>query len=219
MVLHRFSLMQIKDGRETVFIRETGCAKGLFKDTVRKYANGLLNSHGGIIYFGIDPNGTIVGMKISRKEEDDFRLSIDHTIGSFQPFISGNLYRLTFIPLQVQNQVSDYKVIELKVSVGEIGEIYEDGLSKVYIIDSSSLIGPLYPQELKELIILKYKESMEGAEEANKYMTPHLAVARATAKSRKVSAENKLDSIVEEVGGDVPKKAGRNLVKYDGEYF
>ena len=217
MILQRFTFMQIKDGRETVFIRETGNAKG-FKDSVRKYANGLLNSHGGIIYFGIDPNATIIGMKISRKEEDDFRLSIDHTIGSFQPFISGNLYRLTFIPLQVQNQVSDYKVIELKVSVGEIGEIYEDGLSKVYIIDATSLIGPLFPQELKELIILKYKESIEGAEEANKYMTPHLAVARATAKSKNISDTNKLYSIIEEVVEEVQKTNGRDFQKYNGVY-
>ena len=29
---------------------------------------------------------------------------------------------------------------------------------QVYLVDASRLIGPLYPQELKELILLKYKE-------------------------------------------------------------
>ena len=32
-------------------------------------------------------------------------------------------------------------------------------LFQVYIVDSMKLIGPLYPQELKELILLKYKQA------------------------------------------------------------
>ena len=51
--------------------------------------------------------------------------------------------------------------------------------------DTGDLIGPLYPQELKELILLKYKESMEGAEEALKFTTPNLAAVRAKAKIAK----------------------------------
>ena len=38
--------------------------------------------------------------RISRKEEDDFRLAIDHTIGRFLPLVSADLYRLTFLTLR-----------------------------------------------------------------------------------------------------------------------
>ena len=55
--------------------------------------------------------------------------TVGHTIGSYQPFISANLYKLTVIDLVENNNrgYCDYKLIELKVSVGDLGEIYEDG--------------------------------------------------------------------------------------------
>ena len=112
--------------------------------------------------------------------------TVGHTIGSYQPFISANLYKLTVIDLvENNNGYCDYKLIELKVSVCDLGEIYEDGFKKVYIVDTGDLIGPLYPQELKELILLKYKESIEGAVEALKFTTPNLAAVRAKAKIAK----------------------------------
>ena len=37
--------------------------------------------------------GTIRGKSICRKEEDELRLAIDRTLGSFQPFVSSQLYR------------------------------------------------------------------------------------------------------------------------------
>lgn len=182
----RFTKVPKKDGRETIFILETGSPRGEFRETVRKYVNGLLNSHGGVLYFGTDINGTATGVPISRKGEDEYKLAVDHTIGSFSPFIGSSLYKLSFIDLvEKNNRYCDYKIIELKVSVGELGEIYEDGFKKVYIVDTGDLIGPLYPQELKELILLKYKESIEGAEEALKFTTPNLAAVRAKAKIAK----------------------------------
>ena len=144
--------------------------------------NGLLNSHGGVIYFGVTTDGIITGVRISRKEEDDFRLAIDQTIGQFLPLVSADLYRLSFITLKAHHH--HYKIIELKVSVGKVGDIYEDGEAKVFIIDNTLLIGPLWPQELRELILLKYKEATESAEDVAKFETPHLAVARAAAKSK-----------------------------------
>ena len=40
MSLQRFTKMEKKDGRETIYIRKTVNAKGEFKEKVRKYANG-----------------------------------------------------------------------------------------------------------------------------------------------------------------------------------
>ena len=74
----RYSKFFEKDGRETVFLEDIGNASSAFRINIRNYANGLLNSHGGIIYFGVDASGKILGKKISRKEEDEYRLTIDH---------------------------------------------------------------------------------------------------------------------------------------------
>ena len=91
MSLERLSFMTSKEGRETVFIRNAGHPKDMFNDLVRKNVNGLLNSHGEVIYVGVVPDRNIVGLRINRKGEEDFRLSVDHTIGSFMPFVSAKV--------------------------------------------------------------------------------------------------------------------------------
>ncbi|XP_066931959.1 microtubule-associated protein RP/EB family member 1-like [Clytia hemisphaerica] len=182
-LMRRFSKIESKAGRETIFIETIGFAKGAFQEEVRLWSNGLLNSHGGVIYFGVNSSGIIKGKLISRKEEDDLRLAVDRTFGHFQPFVSSQHYRLSFVPLD-----GGYRYIELKVSIGEMGEIYEDGRQQVYIIDAAKLIGPLHPQELQELILLKYKQSIEGAEEAAKYCTPNLHRAKSLARTAKKPA-------------------------------
>ena len=182
----RYDKMPVRADRETVFVKETGNCKSQFKVHVRNLVNGLLNSHGGVVYFGVTNEGIMTGLRISRKEEDDFRLAVDHTIGRFLPLVSADLYRLTFITLRGRGHHDDvsHKIIELKVSVGKVGEIYEDGEGKVVIIDKGLVIGPLHPQELRELVLLKYKEAMEGAEEVAKFATPHLAKEKAAARNK-----------------------------------
>ena len=133
----RFNRMPVRNGRETVFMKETGSCRGLFKVHVRKLVNGLLNSHGGIIYFSVTLDGIITGLRISRKEEVEFRLAVDHTIRKFSPLVSADLYRISFLPLRERNHPSEsssYKLIELTNSVGKLGDIYEDGESKMIII-------------------------------------------------------------------------------------
>ena len=138
--------------------------------------------------------------------------------GSFQPFISATHYRVSFIEVTDKPSTTNLKIIEIKVSVGDLGEIYEDGMFSVYIIDNKNLIGPLLPQELKELIILKYKDSIEGAEEARRYATPNLAIARETAKQKKVSQCAQLSSIIEEVVNDVDRDRKGLKVNDDKRY-
>jgi len=128
----------------------------------------------------------VYGVSMNRKDEDEYRLMCDRTIGSFMPLVGMGNYSLKFWPV-LKKGSSDYKVVELKVSVGQKGEIYEDGLMKVYLVDTGLLIGPLHPQEIKELVLLKHKENIEGAEEARRFMTP--AITEAKAKAR-VSADD-----------------------------
>jgi len=166
---------------------------------VKQFANGLLNSHGGVLYFGVDYKGTVLGEKISRKDEDAYRLVVDRTLGKFEPLVSTQHYRIAFLSLE--DPYYNYYVIELKISVGELGEIYENGEANVFLVDDGLLLGPLYPQELKELIMLKYKESIEGAEEANKFLTPYLHTARETCKRKALTKRRPLVCIQEETTG------------------
>jgi len=179
MALIRYTKIEEKTGRETVFFPTL---TSNYQQQIRMYANGLLNSHGGVIYIGVGTQGLVTGLSISRKDEDRYRLAIDRVFSCFQPFVSSQHYRLNFLEVTDSSSKSNFVVIEIKVSVGDIGEIYEDGQQSVYLVDEKVLIGPLFPQELKELILLKYKEVIEGAEEVNRYLTPNLATARKQAK-------------------------------------
>ncbi|XP_065677769.1 uncharacterized protein LOC100215136 isoform X3 [Hydra vulgaris] len=199
MGLKRYSNIKVKEGREVVFLESIGYPGGSFKDKVRSYCNAFLNSHGGILYFGCGSDGCIYGGNITRKMEDDYRLAFDSVVRNFVPFVPVDKYRLSF--LFIDNE-KDLAIIEIKVSIGDVGEIYEDGLCNVYIIDCGSLVGPLYPQELRELILLKYKESVEGAEEAKKFFTPNIIQARE--KVKLTSQKRKLEPIVEESTAKVP---------------
>ena len=50
-----------------------------------------------------------------------------------------SFYRLTFLPVENNRGQSRLMIIELKVSVGDLGEIYEDGHQKVcFLIAISS---------------------------------------------------------------------------------
>ncbi|XP_065651821.1 uncharacterized protein LOC100215136 isoform X4 [Hydra vulgaris] len=212
MGLKRYSNIKVKEGREVVFLESIGYPSGSFKDKVRSYCNAFLNSHGGILYFGCGSDGCIYGGNITRKTEDDYRLAFDSVVRNFVPFVPVDKYRLSF--LFIENE-KDLAIIEIKVSIGDVGEIYEDGLCNVYIIDCGSLVGPLYPQELRELILLKYKESVEGAEEVKKFFTPNIIQAREKAKL--TSQKRKLEPIAEESRAKVPPinivKINRGLSK------
>ena len=162
------------------------------------YANGLLNSQIDVIYFGVTKTGIAGGIVISHKQEDEYRLACDRVISNFEPFVSANHYRLTFLSIENNRGQSRLMIIELKVSVGDLGEIYEDGHQKVYLVDETIKIGPLDPQEIKELVLLKYKESIEGAEEANNLLTPHLMKARQSTKINKKKTFRPCERIEEE---------------------
>ena len=98
MILYRIFLFlcRIKTGRENIFIEHIGSPTGVFANDVRMYANGLLNSQSGAIYFGVTKIGIAGGLIISRKQEDEYRLACDRVISNFAPFVSANHYRLTF---------------------------------------------------------------------------------------------------------------------------
>ena len=41
-----------------------------------------------------------------------------------------------------------------------IGEIYMNSMEQVYVVRQRDFFGPLIPQEIKELVITKYRKDM-----------------------------------------------------------
>jgi hypothetical protein len=50
----------------------------------------FLNAQGGAIYLGIDPKGTVVGQKLSRKEQDSFKLFMKQLLEKVHPKVDLN---------------------------------------------------------------------------------------------------------------------------------
>ena len=73
--------------------------KNLFNLDVRmivNYISGFLNSYGGTIYFGIADDGTIRGTNLSRKDIDEFLLSLDYRLRKFRPRVFPDQVNVTF---------------------------------------------------------------------------------------------------------------------------
>ncbi|XP_065062607.1 uncharacterized protein LOC135689351 [Rhopilema esculentum] len=153
--------------KDTIFISDAT----RFQQDVRRNSNGLINANGGVIYFGITTSGRVEGVYVSRTREDEYRLTVDCTIGSFQPFYAPFNYRIIFHPINK----TDYKVIELKISAGAPGQIYEDGQQKLYLFSDNEVLGPLWPLEIQHLVKKRFQESLKSFTGLESYTTPALA--------------------------------------------
>ncbi|XP_031562402.1 schlafen-like protein 1 [Actinia tenebrosa] len=139
------------------FFKNIGYPSGEFANTIREYGNALLNTKGGFLVFGVQENGRINGLNISRQNEDLYRLSLDRELRNFTPAVSPNLYRLSVVKVGYMSNI-----MEVRISAGPIGEMYQNQYEQVYIVKNRKLVGPLWPQELKALIIQKYKEELQA---------------------------------------------------------
>ena len=54
----------------------------------------------------------------------------------------------------------DSKAIFFKMGAAPIGEMYMNGSEKVYVVRQRDFFGPLIPQEIKELVLAKYREDL-----------------------------------------------------------
>ena len=53
--------------------------------------------------------------------------------------------------------------MEIKIGAGPIGEMYMNYSEEVYVIRKRKLFGPLIPQEIKDLVIAKYREEVASS--------------------------------------------------------
>ena len=90
----------------------------------------MLNSSGGILAFGVHNNGVILGVKLTKGEEDLLKCTIDETMKGISPCVRCNQYLVKFTPVKSQFFMDDSQhkrhVLEIKVTAGDPYELYED---------------------------------------------------------------------------------------------
>lgn len=169
------------DGRVYFYFGKLGFPSGSFKQVLSKYVNALLNTKGGMLVFGVEPSGKIVGSNIyGRQQEDLYKLELDTEVRTTRPTVSPSLCRFVVTRLE---ETQNLCVVEIKISAGPIGEIFMNSSEQVYVIRKRLLFGPLIPQEIKDLVIAKYREEITS--------TCHLLSPKVTneAKQKEVKGE------------------------------
>jgi len=106
---------------------------------IEKYINAFLNTNGGVIFFGIEDDGTVQGIQLDRGSRDHLRTEISKLINRFQPSVEPDLYRIDFVP--VTGAESTY-VVEIHVSRGT-ASLYMTGSQNFFIRrDGSNFLMP-----------------------------------------------------------------------------
>ncbi|XP_037076878.1 uncharacterized protein LOC119098055 [Pollicipes pollicipes] len=67
---------------------------------VSRNLNAFLNTgRGGTVYCGVDDNGRVLGMHLTRYQKDHVRLSVRDTLRRYQPAVPDDRHRITFVPV------------------------------------------------------------------------------------------------------------------------
>ncbi|KAL0216674.1 hypothetical protein P9112_008858 [Eukaryota sp. TZLM1-RC] len=85
------------------------------------YVNAFLNSgSAGTIYFGIEDDGTILGVILPRSLRDEIRLKIDGGLNYFKPQVDPKLLTIEFVPVVSDSGffIEDLFVLEVSVAIG-----------------------------------------------------------------------------------------------------
>lgn len=113
-----------------------------------------------VLVFGVEPkNAKILGLQVLREGEDLIKRDLDGTLSSMCPTVSPNLCRVEVSQLQDAPRI----VVVIKISPGPIGDIFMNQWEQVFVIRRRELFGPLFPQEIKELVIAKYREEISSS--------------------------------------------------------
>lgn len=127
--------------------------------TVTGYVCAYLNSYGGKMFFGINDDGFVKGIHLTRKDIDDFQVQLDIALRNFTPRVMPDQVKLDFHEVAVdQNHtyiVLDRYVVEISVFCHSYNKFYttHEGL---FLIKRNGSINHLSASEIVQYIISKY---------------------------------------------------------------
>jgi len=106
-----------------------------FKETLSKYICAYLNTNPGILYIGINDEGTIVGTKLSPEDLVKVEATLDDLIGSFDPHVKEkNLVQSALRKVYFGNiELRDTYIIEIFVNQGRKDFVYLTHNDECYI--------------------------------------------------------------------------------------
>ncbi|XP_078665288.1 uncharacterized protein LOC144907791 [Branchiostoma floridae x Branchiostoma belcheri] len=142
------------------------------------YMGAMLNSYGGIVRWGVSRTGLakvkVIGTHCDRKLEDEYKVALDCVAKGFSPRIDPSLYRLDFVEIlrkSTNQPFREIRVIELRVQAGQ-ELLYMDQEQKVRVVNGSQVYGPLIPQEIKRLVLKKYRKELLDSQSLLEVITP-----------------------------------------------
>jgi len=122
------------------------------RKVVSKYITAFLNSEGGTIYFGIEDDGTVSGLLMSRQIRDETRRFIDQKVREIDPPIDPSLVRVQFFPVHdKEGQRDNLWVLKVSVERGSEPVYHERRGGKAWVRQSGS-ITCLNSSQIKERI-------------------------------------------------------------------
>lgn len=111
--------------------------------TALDYICGFLNSFGGTLLFGVNDDGVVRGVQLTRRDIDSFQINLDISLRSFIPSVIPDQVTLSFYPLiQPQNGQSDASqryVVEIVVMPSPPGFFYVTDRQEFFIKKHGSL--------------------------------------------------------------------------------
>ncbi|XP_013412693.1 uncharacterized protein LOC106175297 [Lingula anatina] len=172
-------------------LRSTRDVKKVMFKTVEKLICGFMNQgKGGHIYFGIDTNSLVQGIRISRDERDRLRVGLDDIMKRFTPVVSHAMFEVLYSQVvqsdghdnpQTRKPVKDFCVIELRLS--KAGDIFLTSDERCFLRVEGKTKS-LYTQEIRELIVSreerKFKAEMERLLELGRTLRMHLGFSEAS---------------------------------------
>jgi len=159
----------MKNDLTTQFMDNDNCFFEENQFPMRKLVCGFLNAKGGRIYIGLY-NNKIVGIPLTKKQQDNLRLQIDETVRGFSPSVQAEELKTHFYP--VVNKINKY----LDRCVVKI--VIKPNFKEIYFTPKPDPLVFVRQEDGKEMLDMQnwqklYTKRMEDKEDdAPKYNDP-----------------------------------------------
>lgn len=124
---------------------------------VLKYICAFLNSYGGTMYLGIKDDGTVTGVEVNDKIENDFENFVKIELQKFVPVVFPWQVEIKYHNIMLQgNKLALYrrKIVEIHVSCYRFNLLYANGHDEIHIRRAAST-NNLLPIEIIHLLKIR----------------------------------------------------------------
>jgi hypothetical protein len=123
--------------------------------TATSYICAYLNSYGGTMFFGINDNGIVKGIQLSRKDIDDFQINLDICLRNFQPRVMPDQVKLEFHEISVDDKqkyvLLDRYVVQIDIFCNSYSNFYSTDDNQ-FLIKRNGSINHLIPTEIVQYV-------------------------------------------------------------------